>query len=390
MARPPARPFPDDRPLPWRRHLGTVLGSAAVLALLLAFARAPDAVERLYAEGAGAEVGRVLSWASSYVPFSVGEALLGVAAAWVVLTVGPVVVQVARRRRRLRNALAAGLLRLASFGSATAVAFYLVWGLHYARAPAIERFGWEPVDLADPRALEELARLAGELVDLTNAQYRILHGCDDAGAPTDRDVDLDAALDTAYARVAEELGLHPSFAAPRGPAKPLLASALSSWLGIAGIYSPFTGEANYNTLPPAWQHPYTVAHEKAHQRGIASEDEASFLGFLACIRSDDPFVAYSGWLFAQRRLLTELGAADPERAAMLLARRLPGVQRDVDALRAFWASWQGSGHTLGHRVNHAYLTANQVQGGALSYSMAAHLIVAWARQQGGRLVSPDS
>src|SRR5690606_18596519 len=212
-------------------------------------------------------------------------------------------------------------------------------------------------------ALEELHAFAEALVDVTNAQYRALHGSDDAGQPTARDVDLDATLDPAYVRVARELGLSEAFAAPRGPLRPLLASPITSWLGLSGFYFPFTGEATYNTLPPAWQQPHTVAHDKAHQRGIASEDEASFLGFLATIRSDDPFVAYSGWLFAQRRLVAALNQADPERAWALVQRRLPGVQRDVQAHYAFWSAWQGTGHTIGHTVNHAYLSANQVPGG---------------------------
>ena len=45
-------------------------------------------------------------------------------------------------------------------------------------------------------------------------------------------------------------------------------------------------------------------------------------------------IQYSGYLFAQRQLLGELFKADRDRAKALLKARLPGVQRDVDAIRA--------------------------------------------------------
>lgn len=384
------RPLPEDRPLPWRRHGSTLLLSGLVLALLYGFARSPDAVERLYVQGVGTSISRLLGWATSYVPVSVAELLLAILVLWLVLAPLPAMVQVLRRRRRLGNAMAAGLLRVASLGAATAAVFYLSWGLHYARAPALERFGWERVELSHSDAVEELARLAADLIEITNRHYLLVHGTDDAGTPTAREVDLDRVLDEAYVRVADALALDEGFANPRGPAKPLTASAVSSWFGIGGFYFPFTGEANYNTLPPGWQQPHTIAHEKAHQRGIASEDEANFFGFLATIHADDPYVAYSGWLFAQRRLVRELAMLDPERARTLIGRRLPGVRRDIQAGYEFWASWQGTGHTIGHTVNHAYLTANRVEGGTRSYSMSAHLIVAWARERGGRLAQPGS
>ena len=40
----------------------------------------------------------------------------------------------------------------------------------------------------------------------------------------------------------------------------------------------------------------TVAHELAHQRGIASEQECNFLGVLASTTSGNPAYVYAGWL----------------------------------------------------------------------------------------------
>ena len=57
-----------------------------------------------------------------------------------------------------------------------------------------------------------------------------------------------------------------------------------------------------------------MCHELAHLKGYISEDEASFLGFLACVNSEDTLFQYSGYLsvlgyFAMES--NELGASDP-------------------------------------------------------------------------------
>ncbi|MBR2478999.1 MAG: DUF3810 domain-containing protein [Clostridia bacterium] len=78
--------------------------------------------------------------------------------------------------------------------------------------------------------------------------------------------------------------------------KPVMLSELMSYTHITGVYSFFTGEANLNVAFPDYTLPYTAAHELAHQRGIAREDEANFIAFLACTASDDLYIQYSGYL----------------------------------------------------------------------------------------------
>ena len=70
----------------------------------------------------------------------------------------------------------------------------------------------------------------------------------------------------------------------------------------------------------------------------------------------------------------------------LVARRLPGVERDVRAAHAFWAAHEGALAEVGEAVNDAYLKAHGVDAGVLSYSLASELIVRFARAEGGRVV----
>jgi hypothetical protein len=90
-------------------------------------------------------------------------------------------------------------------------------------------------------------------------------------------------------------------------------------------------------------------------------------------------------VFAQRQLLSILARQDRERTTELLEKRYPGVQRDIDYSREYWAAFRGRGTELGNTVNHAFLRTNRVEGGIRNYSMSTILLIAYARSQDGRL-----
>ncbi len=126
---------------------------------------------------------------------------------------------------------------------------------------------------------------------------------------------------------------------------------------------------------------HTIAHEKAHQRGITSEDEANFFGYMACVRSRSPYARYSGWLMAQRQMLGLLNRMDPEAARALADRRLPGIRRDLEEAAAFYNRHAGRVSEVQHKMNDAYLRVNRVKGGVASYGMSARLILAHHRME---------
>ena len=78
--------------------------------------------------------------------------------------------------------------------------------------------------------------------------------------------------------------------------KPLAASDFFSQQYIGGYYFPFSMEANYNDVMYIMNYPATICHELAHLRGYIYEDEANMIGYLACIKSGNPFFEYSGYL----------------------------------------------------------------------------------------------
>jgi hypothetical protein len=253
----------------------------------------------------------------------------------------------------------------------------VLWGFNYARPPIEVQLGWPEWEGA---RLEEVIALAEGAVGAANQAYLDLHGSGDAGVPTALPADLaalEAALDTGWARTAGKLTLPASMGARHGRVKQPLTSPLLARLGLLGVYSPFTGEAHVVRGMPAVRVPFSMAHEKAHQRGVAIEAEASFLGLLACSYSPDPLARYAGASFAQAQLVAALPVRERRRVASL---RLPGVERDLQDLEEYRRRNESVAGTVQSAVNDRYLRANRVPGGIESYGRSAFLLILFARE----------
>jgi hypothetical protein len=357
-------------------------------------ARSPDTAESLWGS-LGPRISFSLARASGHAPFALIELLTGT---WIAIRFAQALLGVraiARRRRTASDALrSAGLAVLHDAGIGV-VLFHVLWGFGYARPPLERRLGWSEsgTAVARPQDPSDVRRLAEASIDAANAAYRALHGSEDAGVPT-AEVDrgrIDAAVEAGWRHVAVALRLPPPAARPHGPVKRLVASPLLRLAGLSGFYAPFTGEANVNASVPAVSYPQTVAHEKAHQRGVNREDEANFLGWLAATSAPDPLARYSAAVFAQRQLLHALIPTDPDTVRRLVALRHPGVQRDIDDLRAYWEPSEGRTGDLARRVNDAYLRGNRVAEGVASYGRSVELLLVWAARHGGVLpgVAPE-
>lgn len=163
-----------------------------------------------------------------------------------------------------------------------------------------------------------------------------------------------------------------------GPArrpKPAFYSRLMSAWGFTGYLCPLTGESTLNVDCPAVFLPVTVAHEFAHQRGVAAEQEANFVGILASITSGKPAYMYSGWLYGYLHLSNALYRADPQAAAALSARLPAGAAADFADNNAYWAGWEGPVRTVGEAVYDSFLRSYGQDLGMQSYGACVDLLV---------------
>ena len=374
-----------DRPLHAKRRLLWLAAGFGCYVLSLALARLPNFTEVVYGSSIGPRISWTLSLLTGFIPFSIAEILvLGFA--------GKQLVSGFRALRQVRspvhstkNALKNTGLTLARDFGMLILLFYVLWGFNYARATLPERLAWPAITDV---TVNELANLTAQLIEGANEEYFTIHSVPDAGVPTEfarGDRTVERALDAGWREARAALTL-PYLGGPYGRVKSPLLTKIYEWFGVAGFYFPFTGEANLRKGIPAIDRPKMLAHEKAHQRGVAREAEANFWGYLLATHSDMPIARYSAYVFAQRQLLGALYRTDRARADELVAARLPGVQRDMTNSRNYWRSLQGSGTAVGTAVNNAFLRTNRVTGGVRNYSHSARLIIAYARN-GGRVVT---
>ena len=102
-------------------------------------------------------------------------------------------------------------------------------------------------------------------------------------------------------------------------------------LGLLGYHAPQTGEAVIDPRAPAYTLAFTAAHEAAHQAGIVSEGEASYVAYLALAASPDPALRYAGIAGALDACLPLL--SDSARDAVLAALS-PRVRADLASFDA--------------------------------------------------------
>jgi hypothetical protein len=163
--------------------------------------------------------------------------------------------------------------------------------------------------------------------------------------------------------------------------KPVMLSEAMSYTHITGVYSYFTGEANLNVAFPDYTLPYTAAHELAHQRGIAREDEANFIAFLVCISSDDAYIRYSGYLNLYEYVASSLYSADPELYFEARGQLPMTVRYEMSAYSKFFDKYRDSvaGEVSG-TINDLYLKGNGTEG-TRSYGLVVDLAVAYDKKQ---------
>ena len=162
------------------------------------------------------------------------------------------------------------------------------------------------------------------------------------------------------------------------PAKGVKASVAMSYGGIAGIYIPYFAEANVNINQPALLIASSAAHETAHYLGVAREDEANFVSYLACTYSLDASVRYSGTMLALINCANQLYASDAELYRRLVSEYYSeGMLRDLRDYNAYWDSFEGPIEEAVDNMNDNYLKFNKQENGVKSYGMMVDLLLAY-------------
>lgn len=323
----------------------------------------------LLAERVSMPLERALGRAWAVVPFSGMELCYGLAALLAVVYLVASVVRVARAEYK-REELYRRFLTLVNVLLSLYAAFCLLWGVNFYADDFCDKSGVYPQKVAAEELLAVTRLFAEQTALHADAVARDADGV--YAVPREETM---ALAPTLYEGLYEEF---PFLRLAVDPApKPVCFSRVLSALDTTGVYCPFTGESSLNMDFPAATFPATVAHELAHRRGIASEQQCNFVGILAAIRSDDPACRYSGWLTGYIHLSNALYTVAPEAWEELRAALPDGADADLRAANVYWKQFQGKVSRASNKAYDAMLRSYGDELGLQSYGAVVDLLVAY-------------
>lgn len=352
----------------WKAFFIALLPVQIIAYALLA--QAPVLIERLYSNTAYKYISWSLQIVTGLVSFPVGQVILYSGTALLVWLIVRLVRKLWFEHRNVWKVT----LRLAVHSlvgiSLLYLGFMLVWGLNYYRLPFSQIAGYQ---MDEPYQQAELEELCRTLIREANLQRELVK--EDAQGVMQLPGSAKETLEKSLLGYAEAAKMYPELAGNLGPPKQVFVPQLMSYLGIGGIYFPFTGEANVNMHQPAPFLPATICHEMAHQNGFAREDEANYLGYLACRLHPDPAFRYSGTLSALRVSMGTLRLYDSLSFWNLRQHYSPGLLRDLTATYAYWEQYQGPVGEMSSQMNNLFLRANRQEDGIKSYNRMLDLLI---------------
>jgi len=251
------------------------------------------------------------------------------------------------------------------YGTAFSVLFLLYstcCGVNYYRVPFSAGLGFDGMKVEK----EELEMLCVWLTDRVNEAAKELP------AEESRYENLEEKGRAAMMKLSKQ---YPSLAGYYPKPKPVLVSWILSIQQCSGVYSPFTVEANYNRDMVSYNKPHTICHELSHLRGFMREDEANFIGYLACLESEDEEFRYSGYLLGWIYAGNALAKENMEEYSRLYGMLDEAVKEDLRENSRFWDRYEGRAAEAADRVNDAYLKVNGQSEGILTYGRVVDLMI---------------
>ena len=308
-----------------------------------------------------------LAHLTGWIPFSLAEFALILLPLWAVV----VSFVVMRHFGDTVKELISGVICILSAVAIIFSAFTLGFAPAYRGSTLDRKLGIERVEVS----AEELYNTAVALSDLINAEVEnIAYGEDGFSIMPYNYSQMGDELIKAYDKTCDDYGFVQRL---DSNIKPVMLSEAMSYTHITGVYTFFTGEANINVAFPDYTVPFTAAHELSHQRGIARENEANFMAFLVCMRSEDSYIRYSAYLNLYEYVLSALGSAHSGLYVRAYSRLADCVKGEMAAYSEFYEQYRDStASEISGAVNNTFLIIHGTEG-TKSYGMVVDLAVAY-------------
>jgi hypothetical protein len=332
----------------------------------------PGWVERNYSQGIYPLIAKIQRFLFGWIPFSLGDFLYAFLILVLMFKTGKLI-KLIYRRQFTRKYLIAGLQQFIFIFLFVYVFFNLLWGLNYNRLGIAHQLGLQ----VKPYTLEDLDTLTTIMQKRVN--YYAAFVTEEQRDSFNRKKLLFRSGCDAFITVGGEF----SFLnyQPRS-VKPSIFSYLGNYLGFQGYYNPFSGEAQVNTTVPRFLEPFVTTHEIAHQLGYGKENEANFVGYLACKVHPSNAFRYSVYFDMYSYAVGEVSRRDSTRAKRFQDGRHPQVTKDQHEFRAFYDKYKNPIEPIIMRAYGHFLKANNQPAGKRTYNEVVAWLIAYYKKFG--------
>jgi len=151
---------------------------------------------------------------------------------------------------------------------------------------------------------------------------------------------------------------------------------------VSGHFIPFTSESVINFDIPKIDLPVVIFHEYAHQMGYADEAEASFIGFMKAVESNNANVRYSGYFNALLNLLNEINKNHKEELEDYTSKLNERVISDINYYMEFWSKYSNNYFDKVQKyIYDLYLKSNNQEAGIMTYNKVSNFIIDYYQRE---------
>lgn len=268
-------------------------------------------------------------------------------------------------------ALVDSLLQLSAFLGGAIFFFYSLWGFNYNRPNIYAELRMKYQEIDSSYLIQEIDLVTKELI-LTREKISTdsLVAIGEEHIP----IDLEGIVRENLEALLESWDV-PTFGRVR--VRKLLPKGILLRFSTAGVYIPYALEGHIDGGLHPIQWPFTMAHEMTHGYGYGDEGTCNFIGYLACIRSDNNTIRYSAIRAYWRYLMSDLRKLDKELYRSYL-RRLPlTVKTDLNEIIEYMDRYPDIMPKVRDKVYDTYLKSNGVKAGLANYGHMIKYIKAY-------------
>lgn len=255
-----------------------------------------------------------------------------------------------------------GLISLIAFLGGAVFFFYLLWGYNYNRPDIYTDLGMQEQTIDSIYLIEEIDRVTQELIST-----RTMVSTDSLTAISEADIPGD--LESVIRRDLE--GLLQSWDIPtlgRVRVRKLLPMGILLRFSTAGVYVPYALEGHIDGGLHPIQWPFTMAHEMTHGYGYGDEGTCNFIGYLACMRSENDVIRYSAIRAYWRYLMSDLRKLDKDLYRQHMVRLPRALKTDLYEIIEYMDRYPDLMPAVRDKMYDSYLKSHGIKDGLANYS----------------------